>query len=91
MTKNLQTYDVVFVGSPNWMGQFAPPVLTFLRGADWHGKTVVPFCTHGGGGFGIMEKRFAEECRGAAIKPGLALPAGFKDTDVSAWLRQQRF
>ena len=43
-------YEVVFVGSPNWWGTMAPPLLTFLTGCDFSGKTVVPFFTHGGGG-----------------------------------------
>ena len=43
-------YEVVFVGSPNWWGTMAPPLLTFLSGCDFSNKTVVPFFTHGGGG-----------------------------------------
>lgn len=84
--KPVASYDVIFVGSPNWLGQFAPPVLTFLRTSDLHGKTVVPFCTHGGGGFGIMEQRFKEECAGANLKPGLALTSNFTENDVKDWL-----
>ncbi len=47
---DLAKYDVVFVGTPNWWGTMAPPVLTFLSENDFAGKTVVPFVTHGGGG-----------------------------------------
>mgnify|MGYP001552075746 CR=1 FL=1 len=46
---NLEEYDVVFVGSPNWFSTMAPPVFTFLSEYDFTGKTVIPFMTHGGG------------------------------------------
>ncbi|MDR1493465.1 MAG: NAD(P)H-dependent oxidoreductase [Planctomycetaceae bacterium] len=49
---NIETYDIVFIGSPNWWGTIAPPVATFLSGCDLSGKIVIPFCTHGGGGQG---------------------------------------
>lgn len=47
---NIKKYDVIFIGTPIWWGTMAPPVLTFLSEYDLSGKTVVPFCTHGGGG-----------------------------------------
>ena len=48
--KDFQKYDIIFVGSPNWYGTIAPPVTTFLTDYNFSEKTVVPFCTHGGGG-----------------------------------------
>ena len=50
----IENTDVIFIGSPNWLKTFAPPVLSFLRAVDLSGKTIIPFCTHGGGGFGRM-------------------------------------
>ena len=52
LAANLSDYDVVFVGSPVWYGTYAAPVGSFLKGVDLSGKTIVPFCTHGGGGEG---------------------------------------
>ncbi|MDR0609554.1 MAG: hypothetical protein LBG58_05545 [Planctomycetaceae bacterium] len=49
---NLETYKIIFIGSPNWWSTIAPPVVTFLSGCDFSGKIVIPFCTHGGGGQG---------------------------------------
>ncbi|MBP7105480.1 MAG: hypothetical protein KBA83_10180, partial [Fermentimonas sp.] len=40
------------IGSPNWFKTLAPPVMSFLKRHNFAGKTVIPFCTHGGGGFG---------------------------------------
>jgi flavodoxin len=58
--KDFKKYDMIFVGSPNWLRTIAPPVATFLTEYDFSNKTVIPFCTHGGGGkenvFTDMEK-----------------------------------
>ena len=48
--ENINAYDVIFVGTPNWWSTLAPPVVTFLTSYDFSGKTIVPFVTHGGGG-----------------------------------------
>jgi len=47
---NVSGYDVIFVGTPVWWYTLAPVVKTFLANNDFAGKTIVPFCTHGGGG-----------------------------------------
>ena len=48
-------YDVVLIGTPNWWSTVAPPIATFLTENDLNGKTVAPFCTHGGGGVGHID------------------------------------
>lgn len=52
---NMDEYDVVFVGFPIWWYTMPMPVFTFLEEYNFAGKTVVPFCTHGGGGSGSSE------------------------------------
>jgi flavodoxin len=47
---DIAQYDSIFVGSPNWYGTIAPPLVTFLSEYDLSRKTVIPFITHGGGG-----------------------------------------
>ena len=47
---NMEDYDIVFLGFPNWWYTLPMPVLTFVEEYDWSGKTVVPFVTHGTGG-----------------------------------------
>ena len=58
---SLDGYDIVFVGSPIWYGTYAPPFATFADAVKLDGKTVVPFCTHGGGG----ASQFFEDVRKA--------------------------
>lgn len=34
-------FDTVFIGSPNWLKTFAPPVLSFLRATDLSDKAII--------------------------------------------------
>lgn len=48
---NLKDYGVVFVGFPNWWYDMPMPLYSFFDEYDFGGKTVIPFCTHGGSRF----------------------------------------
>jgi flavodoxin len=88
---HIESYDTVFVGSPNWWGTIAPPVATFLSEHDLSGRTIVPFCTHGGGGLGRVEKDIAKLCPRSTILSSLEIygsGAGNAQAKVSTWLRQ---
>lgn len=63
----IEQYDIIFIGYPNWWNTFPSPVLTFLTEYNFTGKTIVPFCTHGGGGIGNSIKDIAKQCPGAKI------------------------
>ncbi|MDR1084487.1 MAG: hypothetical protein LBP22_06405 [Deltaproteobacteria bacterium] len=45
-------FGPVFLGYPNWWGSIPRPVASFLKKYSLDGRTVIPFCTHGGGGAG---------------------------------------
>lgn len=62
--ENWEEYDMVFVGSPNWWGTYAPAVSAFLAAYDFKGKTVVPFFTNGGGGMQNCERDMKKTARG---------------------------
>ena len=88
--ENFDDYDTVFIGYPNWWADMPMAVYTFLEAHDWEGKTVIPFCTHGGSGLSRTERSIAEICTGAEVLEGLAV----RDTkidgagaDVKAWLQ----
>lgn len=48
--ENMEDYDIVFLGYPNWWYSVPMAVLTFAETYDFRGKTVIPFCCHGTGG-----------------------------------------
>lgn len=46
--ENVDDYDVIYLGYPNWWGDLPMPVYTFLDETDLSGKKVYPFVCHGG-------------------------------------------
>lgn len=48
--ENLASYDVVFLGYPNWWYGVPMALLSFLEQNDLSGKQVYLFCSHGTGG-----------------------------------------
>lgn len=50
--ENIDDYDTIIIGYPNWWASIPMPVASFLEEYDFSGKTVIPFCSHGGGRFG---------------------------------------
>lgn len=87
---DLAPYGVIFVGSPNWFNTVVPPVMTFLSGRDFTGKTIVPFMTHGGGGQGKSVEDVKSLAPGATLLEGRAFRAdavAAAGDDVRTWLR----
>ena len=82
----IENAEVIFIGSPNWLKTFAPPVLSFLRTVDLSGKTIIPFCTHGGGGLGRMIEDYKKECGNSTIKDGIALKGDYSFDQLKLWL-----
>ena len=87
--ENWDSYDVVFVGYPNWWSDAPMAVYAFLEAYDWTGKTLVPFCTSGGSGFGRSLDKLPGSAPGAAILEGLHIHGDSVDGaagDVAAWV-----
>lgn len=51
MIENLDQYDTVFIGYPNWWGDMPMILYTFFDAHDFSSKTLIPFNSHGGSGF----------------------------------------
>lgn len=84
--QSIDEYSTIFIGSPNWFKTFAPPVLSFLRGYHFANKQIIPFCTHGGGGFGKIEEDILKECPQALLLPGFAVGADYTLDDIKTWV-----
>lgn len=86
----LEQYDTVFVGSPNWWSTIAPPVAAFLKQCDLAGKTVIPFCTHGGGGLARVAQDVETLCPQSTLLPAFEIYGNGSTKarkEVSAWLQ----
>ncbi len=49
--ENLDDYDVVFVGYPNWWYDMPMVMYSFFEEYDFSGKTIIPFNVHNGSRF----------------------------------------
>ena len=92
---NLEQYDTIFIGYPIWWGALPRVVMTFLEANDFNGKTIIPFCTHGGSGLSGTEREIADACPSAKVLSGLAIVGksaqndfSVVQKDVDAWLNQ---
>jgi flavodoxin len=89
--ENIKSYDLIFIGYPIWCGTFPAPVKTFLSEYDLSGKTVAPFCTHGGGGLGRSVTDISKLCpKSTLLECVVILGKDVKtaQNDVSEWLRK---
>jgi flavodoxin len=89
--ENLGSYDVVFIGYPNWWGTIPRPVVSFLSKCDSPGKTIAPFCTHEGSRLGRSVQDIARLCPRSTVLEGLAVQGGevgSAQNRVSEWLRR---
>ncbi|MGN0536337.1 MAG: flavodoxin [Eubacterium sp.] len=48
---NLNEYDTIFIGFPNWWYGMPMVMYSFFDEYDFGGKTIIPFCTSGGSAF----------------------------------------
>ena len=49
--ENLENYDTIFIGYPNWWADLPQPLYTFFDEYDFSGKTIIPFNSHNGSRF----------------------------------------
>lgn len=95
--ENMDDYDTIFIGYPNWWADMPMIVYNFLESYDLSGKTIVPFCTHGGSGLSSTE-RTIEDITGGTILDGFAIAGATAQnerntarSEVTDWLREGGF
>ena len=54
--ENIDDYDMIFLGFPNWWSTAPMAVFSFIDEYGLDGKIVIPFCAHGTGGLGSSVK-----------------------------------
>lgn len=89
--ENLEDYDTIFVGYPNWWGTMPMVMFTFLEHYNLSGKTIIPFCTNEGSGMGKSESDLKNICKGAVIKKGLSIhgaDAENSENKVTDWAKK---
>lgn len=88
---NLDDYDEIYLGYPNYCGTMPMAVYTFLEAFDFTGKTIYPFCTHEGSGLSNTVNDIKNTAKGATVTNGL--PVFGSDADkaediVNDWIKK---
>lgn len=90
---NMEDYDVVFLGYPDWWSTCPMAVFSFLDSYDFSGKTVIPFCAHGTSGLGSSIRDIRAALPGVTVldavgvqRPGMDTPLSSAESTVKNWL-----
>lgn len=89
--ENIEQYDVIYVGFPNWWGDMPMILYTFFDTYDLSGKTVALFCTSGGSGLSNTVNEVKTLEPNAAVTDGLHIRDNAADNTgsaVSEWLNK---
>ena len=88
--ENLDSYDIIFLGYPNWNADLPMPLYTLLEQTDLSGKTIVPFTTHGGSGFSRIIQTIQElQPNATVVSDGLSISRNSvaqTEGDVASWV-----
>ena len=87
---NLDQYDTVFLGYPNWWYGVPMALLTFLEQNDLSGKQVYLFCSHGTGGLAGSVELITEAVPEAVISDNIfdcyEEEASSSQGDIQSWV-----
>lgn len=87
--ENMEQYDTILLGYPNWWATIPMPVASFLEEYDFSGKTIIPFCSHGGGEFGQSITDISKLAPNSKIGEGLSIHysgGSSLESDIDMWL-----
>ncbi|MFR2233890.1 MAG: flavodoxin [Lachnospiraceae bacterium] len=84
--ENWDSYDTVLIGYPIWWAIAAWPVDNFVKGNDFTGKTVIPFCTSASSGLGNSGNLLAEMAGTGDWQEGHRFSSGVSASDVEKWV-----
>ena len=90
MPDNLDKYEEIYLGYPNYCGTMPMAVYTFLESYDFAGKTIHPFCTHEGSGLGGTENDIKKTAKGSIVASGLAVLGSNVDeakAAIESWIK----
>ena len=80
---DISNYDTIYLGWPCWCGTMPMCVFTFLEAHEWAGKTVIPFTTPEGSGFGSGLRDLKAALPKATIGKGLAIQGSKVSSSMS--------
>lgn len=87
--ENLDQYDVIYLGYPNWWNGAPRIINTFVETYGLKGKTVIPFMTSGGSQIENSEKHLKADYPEVNWQKGKLLN-GATQADIDAWVKNNQ-
>ena len=84
--QGFEDYNVVLVGFPIWWFTCPQLIKTFMESYDFTGKTVYPFCTHGGSGPKNSTRDIRAALPGVEVKECFDATKDLTDAKIKNWL-----
>ena len=81
------SYDTVLFGYPLWWREAAWPVNSFVKGNDFSGKTVIPFCTSTSDGIGDSGSKLAQMAGTGTWQEGMRFPENDDESTIREWAK----
>ena len=85
--ENWDSYDTVLIGYPIWWAIAAWPVDNFVKGNDFTGKTVIPFCTSASSGLGDSGYLLEQMAGTGDWQEGKRFSSNASEEEVQDWVK----
>lgn len=83
--KNIDKYDIIFIGYPVWWHATPAPVNTFIESYDLSNKLIIPFCTSGESDISETMPTFLNSSKGLAVYKGMRINS---INQIDTWLSE---
>ena len=82
-----ESYNAVLFGYPLWWREAAWPVNNFVKGNDFSGKTVIPFCTSTSDGIGDSGSKLAQMAGTGTWQEGMRFSENDDESSIREWAK----
>ena len=83
--RDIDEYDVIFLGFPIWWYREPSIIDTFVEKHDFNGKLIVPFATSGGSPIADSYKGIAALAPTAKVERGKVFDSGVEIDELKKW------
>ena len=83
--RNIEQYEVVFIGFPIWWYREPSIIDTFIESHNFDNKLIVPFATSGGSGLGDSYKNIQDLAPNAKVEKGKLFMPGVSESELKNW------
>lgn len=88
---NMEQYEVILLGFPNWWASMPMPVVSFLENYNLDGKIIYPFVSHGNGIYGESISQLSKKVSETYVGIGFEFEYGGGSRlseNLSEWLKR---